>query len=289
VHVLPFSDSFSWQAIALLCAAGAAGALYALLRRFDVGVWLAVSLAAGFCVSPPLLVVFLRNGLMVDPAAICVITFGCLFIVERRRVALAITLMVGATVHESCMFLIPLTYAVWAQRVIDWRALRDTAATCLIPLALYVYIRASIAAVGQAYQPGYTGAFVPARVSVLRQGLQHGGWKTEARRIFLDYGLLWIAAPLALRRLRFARRGLVLVALCAASMTFALDWGRALFFAAPVIYVAAAFTVRDRRRLAALAVASLLALDIGYAAYMQIHGVKYGLDSTAPPARGPVH
>ena len=53
-----------------------------------------------------------------------------------------------------------------------------------------------------------------------------------------------------LERLGFARRGLVLVALCAASMTFALDWGRMVFFAAPVIYVAAAFVLRDRRRLA---------------------------------------
>ena len=33
----------------------------------------------------------------------------------------------------------------------------------------------------------------------------------------------------------------------------------------------------------------LLALDLGYAAYMQVHGVKHGLDSTAPPARGPVY
>jgi hypothetical protein len=60
------------------------------------------------------------------------------------------------------------------------------------------------------------------------------------------------------------------------------------FFAAPLVYVAAAYVLRDRRRLAVLAVAGLLAVDIGYAAYMQVHGVRHGLDSTAPPARGPV-
>lgn len=61
------------------------------------------------------------------------------------------------------------------------------------------------------------------------------------------------------------------------------------FFAAPVIYVVAAYTICDRRRFAILAVVGLLAVDIGYAAYMQVHGVKHGLDSTAPPARGPVY
>ena len=49
-------------------------------------------------------------------------------------------------------------------------------------------------------------------------------------------------------RLRFAQRGLVLVVLCVASMTFAFDWGRIIFLAAPVFYVSAAWVVRDRRR-----------------------------------------
>jgi hypothetical protein len=71
-------------------------------------------------------------------------------------------------------------------------------------------------------------------------------------------------------------------------MTFALDWGRMIFFAAPVIYVAAAYTLRGRRRLAVAAVLALLALDAGYAIYMQVHGVRSGLDSNGPPARGPV-
>jgi len=289
VHILPFSHRFSWQAIALLCAAAAGGGLYALLRDFDVGARLATGLAVGFSISPPLLVVLLRNGLMVDPAAICVITLGCLFIARRRKLALAVTLLVGTTIHESCMFLVPLTYAVWAERPLDRGALRDTTLVCIVPVALYLYIRASISAVGEAYQPGYTGPFLQARLDVLRDGLERGGWRTEARRLAIDYGALWLAAPLALARLRFARRGLVLVILCAASMTFALDWGRALFFAAPVIYVGAAYVLRDRRRLAAAAVISLLALDLGYAAYMQVHGVRSGLDTTGPPARGPVH
>jgi hypothetical protein len=71
-------------------------------------------------------------------------------------------------------------------------------------------------------------------------------------------------------------------------MTFAIDWGRMIFFSAPVFYVAAAHALRHRRRLAVAAVAGLLALDLGYAGYMEVHGVRHGLDSTAPPARGPV-
>jgi hypothetical protein len=288
VHILPFSHAFSWRLVAYLATAVAAAALFALLRDFDVGPRLATGLAVGFSVSPPLLVVFLRNGISVDPASVMVITLGCLFIVRRRLLALAVTLLIGTTVHESCLFLIPLAYAVWAQRLIDLRALRDLCRVALVPVALYVYLRSSIVAVGEAYQPGYVGPFFTERADVVKLALGSGGWRRELRRLALDYGPLWLAAPFALPRLPFARRGLVLVALCVGSMTFALDWGRAAFFAAPVIYVAAGWVLRDRRRLALLAVLALLAMDGGYAVYMQVHGVRHGLDTTAPPDRGPV-
>ena len=289
VHVLPFSHAFSWKLVALLAASVAAGALFALLGEFGVGQPFAVWLAIGFAISPPLLVVFLRNGIEVDPAAIMLITLGCLFIVRRQVLPLAVTLLVAITIHESCLILIPLAYAVWAEHLVDGDALRDLALVATLPLLLYVYLRSSIVAVGDIYQPGYTGPFLTERIDVLRDALGSGGWKRELRRMAIVYGPLWLAAPFAVPKLRFARRGLVLFVLCLGSMTFALDWGRIVFFAAPAIYVAAAYTLRDRRRLAIAAVAGLLALDLGYAAYMQVHGVKHGLDSTAPPARGPVY
>ncbi|HEX3688788.1 MAG TPA: hypothetical protein VHV28_03800 [Solirubrobacteraceae bacterium] len=290
VHILPFAQSFSWEALALLCAGAAGGALFALLREFDVGDQLALGLVVGFTVSPPLLVVFLRNGREVDAAAILVIVLGAYFIVRRRRVALAVTLLVGATIHESCLFLIPLAYAVWAEHPLDRDAARDLALVAAVPIILYAYLRASIVAVGEHYQPGYEGPFVTERVNVLKLALGHGGWHQELRRMALAYGPLWLAAPFSVLGLRFARRGLVLVALCACAMTFALDWGRMIFFAAPVVYVAAAHTLRHRhrRRLAVAAVVALLAMDAGYAIYMQVHGVRSGLDSNGPPARGPV-
>jgi hypothetical protein len=239
-------------------------------------------------VSPPLLVVFLRNGREVDAAAILILMLGTYFIVGRHRVALAVTLLVGATIHEACLFLIPLAYAVWAQRPLDRVAARDLALVAAVPIIGYIYLRASIVAVGERYQPGYQGPFLTARVDVLKAALQHGGWHQELRRMALSYGPLWLAAPWAVFTLRFARRGLVLVALCIGAMTFALDWGRMIFFAAPVIYVAAAHTLRHRRRLAIATVVALLAMDAGYAIYMQVHGVRSGLDSNGPPARGPV-
>jgi hypothetical protein len=288
VHVLPFSYAFSWELLALLCVAAAAGALFVLLTEFDVDRRLAIGLAIGFALSPPLLVVLLRNGREVDAAAILVIILGCLFIVRRQRLALAITLLVATTIHESCLFLIPLAYAVWANRLIDRSALRDLVLVAALPVLLYIYLRTSLVAVGEIYQPGYNGPFITERIDVLRDALGSGGWKGELRRMALSYGPLWLAAPFALRQLRFARRGLVLFVLCLGSMTFALDWGRMVFFAAPVIYVAAAFALRHRHRLAVAAVVGLLAVDIGYALYMQVHGVRHGLDSTGPPGRGPV-
>jgi hypothetical protein len=288
VHVLPFPQSFSWELLAVLGAGAAGGALFALLREFGIGRRLATWLAVAFTISPPLLVVLLRNGREVDAAAILVITLGSLFIVRRQRVALAVMLLIATTVHESCLFLIPFAYAVWATRPLDWDALRDVALVAAVPVILYVYLRSSIVAVGEQYQPGYGGPFFHDRIEVIRDAVRGHGWAAEVRRMAIVYGPLWIAAPFALKRLGFARRGLVLVALCAGAMTFAFDWGRMIFFAAPVFYVAAAYVLRDRRRVAVAAVVALLALDIGYAAYMQLHGVKHGLDSTTPPARGPV-
>ncbi|MGH2895512.1 MAG: hypothetical protein ACRDPM_19910, partial [Solirubrobacteraceae bacterium] len=289
VHALPFAQSFSWEALSLLCAGAAGGALFALLREFDIGEELALGLAVGLTVSPPLLVVFLRNGREVDAAAILVLMLGAHFIVRRRLVALAVTLLVGATIHEACLFLIPLAYAVWAERPLDRAAARDLLLVAALPIVGYIYLRASIVAVGEQYQPGYEGPFLTERVDVLKTALGQGGWHEELRRLALSYGPLWLAAPFSVLRLRFTRRGLILVVLCAGAMTFALDWGRMIFFAAPVVYVAAAYTLRDRRRLAVAAVLALLAMDAGYAIYMQqVHGVRSGLDSNGPPARGPV-
>ncbi len=289
VHILPFSHAFSWELLALLADGAAAGALFALLCEFEIGRRLAVWLAVCFSISPPLLVVLLRNGRSVDAAAILIITLGCLFIVRRQRGALALTLLVGTTVHESCLFLIALAYAVWAQRPIDGRAFRDLVLVAALPAVVYVYLRSSIIAVDENYQPGYTGPFLTERVDVIRQALSNGGLELELRRLAIAFGPLWLAAPFALHRLPFARRGLVLVAICVGSMTYALDWGRLIFFAAPVFYVSAAYALRERRRLALAAVVAFIALDIGYAGYMQLHGVAHGLDTTAPPTRGPVY
>lgn len=289
VHVLPFSHAFSWELLALTAAAAAGGALWSLLTELGTEPPLAACLSVGFTISPPLLVVLLRNGRGVDALAILVITLGCLFIVRRQRLALVLTLLVGTTVHESCLFLIPLAYAVWAQRPVDRAALRDLALVAALPALVYLYLRSAIVAVGEGYQPGYGPSFVHERIALIRDALRGGGWKLELRRLALSFGPLWLVAPVALRRPGFPRRGLVLVSPCALSMTFALDWGRAIFFAAPVFYAAAASVLSGRRRLALAVVVMLLAVDLGYAGYMQLHGVRHGLDSTAPPARGPVH
>jgi hypothetical protein len=62
VHVLPFSQAFSWELLALLCVAVAAGALFVLLCEFEVDARLAAGLAVCFAISPPVLVVLLHAG-----------------------------------------------------------------------------------------------------------------------------------------------------------------------------------------------------------------------------------
>ena len=276
VHVLPFSQVVSFQLLALLAIAASGGALYALMRDFEVSAWLAGALAVGFAVSPNLLVVLLRHGRSIDPATTLVMVLGCLFIVRRQKLALALTILIGVAVKETSLFLIPLAYAVWAQRVVDRRALRDVALIAAGPIAGYIVLRASISAIGSQYTPGYTGSFLKTRIHVFRQVFTG----SELKRVAYAFGPLWLLAPFALRNLSFARRGLVLVALCVIAMTVSFDAGRIIFLAAPVFYVAAASVIEDRRRLALIAVVALFALDIGYAGYMQYHGVQYGLDTT---------
>jgi hypothetical protein len=273
VHVLPFSHVVSFQLLALLAIAASGGALYALLDQFDVEPRVALALVVGFVLSPTLLVVLPRHGQSIDPESTLVMMLGSLFIVRRQKLALAVTILIGATVKETSLFLIPFAYAVWAQRLVDRDALRDAARIAVVPVAAYLVLRTSVEAVGNAYTPGYAGSFLQVRIDVIRQGF---AW-IELRRLAYTYGPLWFVAPFALRDLRFARRGLVLVALCFISMSFSFDLGRIIFLAAPVFYVATAHVLRGRRRLALVTVIALFALDIGYGVYLQAYGVQHGI------------
>ena len=282
VHVLPFSQVVSFQLLALLAIGAGGAALYALLGEFDTERRLAAALAVAMAISPNLLVVLLRRGRGIDPAVTLVMILGCLFIVRRRRLALAVTILIGVAVKETSLFLIPFAYAVWARTPIDRAALRDTVLAGIAGVAAYIALRVLLTAVGSQYLPGYAGPFLSTRLHVLRQVFTG----VELRRLAYAFGPLWLVAPFALRNLSFARRGLVLVGLCVAAMTVSYDAGRIIFLAAPVFYVASAWVVRSRRQLAVIVVAALFALDVGYAIYMQAYGVQHGIDTTpASPIR----
>lgn len=275
VWALPFSQVVAFQGLALVCIAASGAALYVLMRQFGISVRLAALLAAGCAISPNLLVVLLRHGRSIDPATTLVMILGCLFVVRRQRLALALTVLIGVAVKETSLFLLPLAYAVWARRVVDREALRDTVLVAIAPVAGYLAIRAAVPAIGNQYTPEYGGSFLAARAHVFRQVFTAAG----LRRVAYAFGPLWLLAPFALRTLPFARRGLVLVGVCVLAMTVSFDAGRILFLAVPVFYVAAAWVADGRPRLAAAAVAALFAVNLIYAVYMQVHGVQHGLDS----------
>jgi hypothetical protein len=280
VHILPFSELVSFTGLSWLGIAASGAVLYALLEEFAIEPRLAAALAVGFVLSPTLLVVLVRNGRSIDPASVLVMLLGCLFVVRRQLPALALTLLIGVAVRESTLFLIPFAYAVWARHLVDPDALRDVAVTCALPVALYLVLRTSIDAVGRQYIPGYTGPFLKARIDLLRTAFSGGTLPTELRRLAYTYGPVWLAAPFALRNVRYVRCGLIVVALCVVSMTFAFDWGRIIFLAAPIFFVAAATVVRHRRRLALALVITLFALDVGYGIYLQAYGVQHGIDQS---------
>jgi len=276
VHILPFSHVASFTILAWLSIAAAGGALYALIGEFDVRPRLALGLVVGFVLSPILLVVLPRHGQSIDPEATLVMVLGTLFIVRRQRAALAATLLIGVAVKETSLFLIPFAYAVWAERPLDRDALRDTLLVAVLPVVAYAVIRSSVTAVGSQYVSGESGSFLHVRLDVLHRSVS----ELQLRRLAYTYGVLWLVAPFALRDLPFARRGLVLVGLCVLAMTVTYDSPRIIFLAAPVFYVASAWVLRGRTRLAVLTVTAVLAVDIAYGIYLQVHGVTHGLDTT---------
>ena len=271
VHLLPFGHTFSFSLLAWLSSGAAAAVAYVLMRRFGVGRPLAAGLALCLATCPPLLVASLRQGRSVDPESVLVMLAGTLAIVDRRPVAFGVVVALGALVRESALFLVPFAYAVWAERLVDPRAARQVAVASLPGIGAYAAVRLAIPTVGREQVLGY-GSALGGRADVLREALADP--VVQARRLAISFGPLWLAAPFALRGLRFAREGLVLVGLCAVAMLFAADWGRIVLLAAPVFYVAGAWVLNGRRTLAALAVAAFAAMNLGYAVYMDRSGVE---------------
>ena len=263
VHVLPFSNELSFSLLAWLSSAACGTVAYVLMRRFEIKPWLAAGLALCLVMTPALFVTSLRQGHNVDPETVLVMLIGGLAIADRNPLALGVTVAIGATVRESALFLIPFAYAYWAARPLDTGVLKRTAAAGLPGLAIYAAIRTGI--------PTTPNRYGSVR-SIVDEVLDDP--KVELRRIFISFGPLWFAAPFALPTLRYARAGLALFACCLLGFMFARDWGRVILLSAPAMYVAGAHVLNDRRRLALAALAAFAALDVGYAVYMQVHGVE---------------
>jgi len=281
VHVLPFSHDVSFTLIALASAGAAAGFLYALMTSLETPPRVAAAAALLFAISPGVLVALLRNGRSVDPATLLAMSAAAYFVVRRRMVPLMIALACGALVRESAMFMIPFAYAVWAERWIDWPALRRVLLVSLPAIAIYVALRLSLPTVGSELVLGYGDGPIEGRLTLLREGFADP--VTSLRRIALAFGPLWLVAPFALKRMRYAQRGLVLVGLCVVSMTFALDWGRVILLAAPAIYPAATWVLGRRPRLRAPILLLWLVVCLGYAGYMDLHGVASNIDGGVLP------
>ncbi len=281
VHILPFGYTTSFRLLAWLAAGGAAYFAYLLMRWLRAETRLAASLAVLMCVSPPFLVVALRNGRNTDIATVFFLMAATYCVVRRAYWPLAITLLLGAAVREAVLFVIPLAYAVWATKPLDRDALVRTLAVGMPAALAYLGIRLGFTTVGKAAVPGYGGSLISERFTVIKLGLDSAF--QEARRLFTTYGPLWFVAPLALRSMSFARRGLVLVVLSLISMTFALDWGRMILLAAPVFYPAAAFVLMRKANWRVPVLAGLLALAVIYAVYMDVSGVQSGIINAPNP------
>jgi hypothetical protein len=281
VHVLPLSHTSSFELLAWVGAGGAAGFAFLLMRRLSTPTGLAAGLALALAVSPPMLLVALREGRNTDAITMLLMMAATLFVAERRLRLLTVTLLLGVLFREAVLFVIPFAYALWATRVWDTSAARRAALVAMPAVLAFLALHLAIPSVGRASVPGYGASLIGGRVSVIESALHT--LLTEARRMFSIYGPLWIAAPIALASSRFARRGLVLVACSLVSMTFALDWGRMIFLAAPAFYPAGAHTLTRYPRWRIPALAAFALLILGYAIYMDRSGVQHGIIDNPPP------
>jgi hypothetical protein len=280
VHVLPFDHELSFSLLAWLFTAACASLAYVLLRRFEIPKLLAAGIGLCLALCPTLFVVSLRQGFGVDPESVFVMLAGGIAIVDRRPLALGVIVLAGAFVRESTLFLVPFAYAVWAERIWDPAAARRVLLLSAPGIAAYAALRLSLPTVARDQVLGYD-SLLGGRIDVLREAAEDPQY--PLRRVALAFGPLWLAAPFALRDLSYARRGLVLIACCVVAMTFALDWGRIIILAAPVVLVAAGWVLRDRPRLAAAAVGAFLAMNVGYAIYMEdFGGAQDGIIDVSP-------
>jgi hypothetical protein len=266
VHLSPLSNTLSFSLLAWIASAACGTVAYVLMRRFNAHPWLAAALALCLVVSPHLLLASIRQGRNVDPETVLVMLAGGLAIADRRPLALGVIVAIGATVRESALFLIPFAYAYWAAKPFDRPAAARAVAAGVPGLLIFLALRLSLPTVGLGYADP---------LDVIESVVDEA--HVELRRIFIAFGPLWLVAPFALRDLRYAQRGLVLVACCLVAFLFAADWGRIVLLAAPVVYVAAAHVLNPRRTLAIATVAAFVVLNLTYAVYMQVHGVETGI------------
>ena len=266
VHWLPFDHTVSFSGLALLAAGGAAAFAYPLMRELGGERRVASALAVLMSVSPPFLIVALRHGRNPDIATVFFMMAATYFAVRRQRWPLAVALLLGVVVREAVLFVVPLAYALWAvRRSIGGR--RSTAWRWRRPRSPRTPPSGSASARRRGQVPGYAGSLIGERFTVVKLGLQSAF--REARRMFTVYGPLWLVAPLALRDMRFAWRGLVLVALALLSMTFALDWCMQILLA-PGLRSASAYVLGSARAGPGRVRHSCAA--IGHAAYMDYRG-----------------
>jgi hypothetical protein len=281
VHLMPFSHGTSFSLLGWLAAGGSAALLYVLLMRYEVSPWLAVALALALALSPSMLLVSLRQGRNPDAVAVLATFAGVLCVVDRRPRALALMLVLGAVVRETTLLLIPFAYAMWARRPLDRDVLRRVALVAGPALAAYAATRWLVPTVGRERVLGYDKGAIAGRREVL-DAARRQAWD-QTRRVGSAFGPLWLTYPFALRGMRFARAGLIVVGLTAFACLFALDWGRILFLAAPVVFVAGGWVLDRHRRVAVAVLAALAVMNVGYAIHMDRSGVVDGIDHAAPP------
>jgi len=146
--ILPMGTQSSFYLLTLLFLWGTGVLLYLVLRELGenrfyalAGVVLFFSLnwGAKFLV---------HDFWLVDPALFFAGAVSVYAALRGNSVGTAAAIALGVAAKETAVFLLPLCYGIWAQRLVDLRAIRRILRVAIVPIAVFVLLRVFVPASG---------------------------------------------------------------------------------------------------------------------------------------------
>lgn len=146
--ILPIETQSSFYLLTLLFLWGTGIVLYLVLRELGENRFYALAGVALFYALNWGAKFLLYDFWLVDPALFLAGTLSVYAALRGSIVGTAAAITLGVTAKETAVFLLPLCYGIWAQRLVDLRAIRKILVVAIVPIAVFVLLRVFVPASG---------------------------------------------------------------------------------------------------------------------------------------------